>query len=289
VFVVLDRVAHSFLRVLGARSVHAETGAGRVHCYDLACPGAGTFVLIHGLGTSATSFGAVVRRLRPRAGRILLVELPGHGRSEVPHAGLQSQTIAQAVRDALDGLLEPSSGAVVHGTSLGGAVALSYALDRPSRVGALVLASPAGAPMTVAELAQLRRRFDLQTRTDARRFFAELLHRPPLYLRAFEDGLIRQLGRPLVREFVLSLGAGDFFSGEQVARLEPPTTVLWGKSDRVVPRSGLEFYRSRMPPRTRFEEIDSVGHSPHIECPALLTRRLLEAFASGRGESCSPI
>jgi pimeloyl-ACP methyl ester carboxylesterase len=209
-----------------------------------------------------------------------LLELPGHGRSSEPSSGLDKQSLESGVRESLDALIVAPEKVVVLGTSLGGAAALGYALDRPARVRALVLASPAGAPLEPSDLAELRARFDLRTRADARRFFAELMHAPPFYLRALEKGLVTQLSRPLVRGFLASLDAADFFSEERMAKLEPPTLVLWGKSDRILPRSGLAFYRRALPAGTRFEELEGIGHSPHFEKPGLVADRLISAFES---------
>lgn len=273
---VVDRVSHEVLRALGARTSHVSTGAGRMHAYELRGQGEGAFVLLHGMGTTATSYSSVVRKLKPRAARVILLELPGHGRSEEPREGLRPDSLATGVREALDPLIG-SGRAVVLGTSLGGAAALGYALERPEKVQALVLASPAGAPLEDRDVEELRARFDLRTRADARRFFTELLHAPPFYLRAFERGLVDQLSRPLVRGFLGALDPRDCFTEERVAALQVPTHLMWGKSDRILPRSGLAFYRRALPNVT-IEELEGIGHSPHLERPALVAERMLSVF-----------
>jgi pimeloyl-ACP methyl ester carboxylesterase len=271
---LLERASHSLLRALGARSVEVPTSVGRVHAYELRGRGRGNYVLLHGMGASATAYTAVARLLRRDARRIVLVDLPGHGRSST-RPGLDVPTLSKGVEEALDALVDER--AVLLGTSLGGAAALGYALARPQRLQALVLVSPAGAPLADDELAELRARFDLRTRADARRFFAELLHAPPWYMRLLEPGLVAQLTHPRVRSFLASIVAVETFPEERLAELAPPTIVLWGKSDRILPRSALGFYRRALPRSTRFEELDGVGHSPHFEKPALVTRWLLEA------------
>jgi len=144
-----------------------------------------------------------------------------------------------------------------------------------------MLASPAGAPLTAEEIAELRARFALRTPADARRFLRELIHAPPWYARAIEATLSDQLNRPLVQDFLASLSTVDGFTAERLAHLAPPTSVLWGKSERVdMARSGLRFFQSALPAETRFEELDNVGHSPHFECPALLANRLCAACAA---------
>jgi pimeloyl-ACP methyl ester carboxylesterase len=282
---LLDQVSHGLLRALGAKSRFVPTRAGTVHAYELSGSAAasGRFVLLHGMGATGAAYTAVVRRLRRHARHVVVPDLPGHGKSVLDpqllgeRGGLDVAALAGGLRDALDALIPPRDPAVVLGTSLGGAAALRYALERPERVAALVLASPAGAPLSESDFAALRARFDLKTRADARRFLAELMHAPPWYLRAVEPGLVELLRHPRVQGFLSTLTGADAFHEDELAGLVPPTLVLWGASDRILPRSGLAFYRRALPPSTRFEELERVGHSPHFEAPGLVARRLLEA------------
>jgi pimeloyl-ACP methyl ester carboxylesterase len=285
---LFERASHGLLRVMGAESRYVVTDTGRVHAHELAGLGDGTDVLLHGLGVSGTAYTAVARRLRPRARRILLVDLPGHGKSSEAGAAVDVNALAMGLEQALDQLIDAGEPAVLLGTSLGGAAALGYALARPERIRALLLVSPAGAPLSDEEIAALRSRFDLKERQDARRFIAELLHRPRWYMRLIERGLVEQLRHPRVRSILAGIGAEHTFTEERLAALAPPTVVLWGKSDRILPRSALAFYRRALPAGTRFVEIDAVGHSPHYEQPALVARHLLEAFGLGSAERAAP-
>jgi pimeloyl-ACP methyl ester carboxylesterase len=278
---LLEKVSHGFLRGFGARSVWLPTSAGRLHLYEIAGTGHGTFVLLHGMGATATAYTQLARRLQRRARRVLLVDLPGHGRSSVPE-GFDVTALGVSLKEALDAVLEPGERAVVVGNSLGGAAALRYGLSSPDRVGALVLTSPAGAPLSDEEQAEIRAVFAVKSRGDARRFLARLVHAPPWYFRAIETSLVGQLGRPFIQSFLQAVKPEDYFSAEELATLKPPVTLLWGRSDRILPRSALDFYRRTLP-NARLEELDDVGHSLHMERPGLLLRRLLEARDAAGG------
>lgn len=275
---VLERISGAALRALGARTVTVPTSAGTVHAYDFRGAGAGTFLLVHGIGTASTAYTAVVRGLRRKAARIVAIDLPGHGRSAAA-ADVAPATLRAGLREAADALADPAEPAVVLGTSLGGALAAGYAIERPAQVRALVLVSPAGAPLTAAEIDELRVRFALRTRADGVRFLGELLHAPPWYIRAFAGSLARQIGRPAIQDFFGGLSEEmEFLAREDLGRIAAPVTLLWGKSDRILPRSGLAFYRDALPAGTRVVELDGVGHSPHFEAPGLLVRHLAEAY-----------
>jgi pimeloyl-ACP methyl ester carboxylesterase len=102
-------------------------------------------VLVHGLGGAATNW-IDLAPLVAESHRVLVPELPGHGRSTplpiVPNLAALADRIALVAE--LEGLLP----AAVVGHSLGGAVALRWALRRPRDVRALVLAAGAGISST---------------------------------------------------------------------------------------------------------------------------------------------
>jgi pimeloyl-ACP methyl ester carboxylesterase len=148
------------------RSRYVDTRAGRIHAYD--AEGTGdlpTMVLLHGIGSAATSYGPLLTRLRRHARRVVAPELPGHGFSAEPAGTLTPERLYQAVRDALD-ILTPEP-IVLTGHSLGGGLALKYALENPDRVKALVLLSPAGARTSYAEWRALLDAFELESKVEA--------------------------------------------------------------------------------------------------------------------------
>src|SRR5215475_4801314 len=98
-------------------------------------------VLVHGLGGCAPNW-VDVAPLLARTRRVLVPELPGHGRSAplavVPNLGILADRVG-----ALAARVEIAPAAYV-GHSLGAVVALRLALRRPDAVSALVLAAAAG-------------------------------------------------------------------------------------------------------------------------------------------------
>jgi pimeloyl-ACP methyl ester carboxylesterase len=162
-----ERLTRRALTAQGVRSRRIDTAMAPLHVYD--APGAGplpTVVVLHGISSSGAAFAPLIQRLRRRAKRVLAPEAPGHGFSGEPTSPLTPESLFACMRELLDRELDGP--AIVFGNSLGGGVALSYAIERPSQVRALVLASPAGAAMDEEELTGLLSAFKMRSRADAR-------------------------------------------------------------------------------------------------------------------------
>src|SRR5690349_2011545 len=133
-----ERVGRFVLRRRGVETRWVDTPYGRIHAYD-ARGGGGLppVVLLHGIGSAATPFGPLLERLRPHVRRVTALDLPGHGFSTDTSVPLTPAVLFESVTTALDVLIDEP--AIIVGNSLGGAVALRYALARPERARALVL------------------------------------------------------------------------------------------------------------------------------------------------------
>jgi pimeloyl-ACP methyl ester carboxylesterase len=104
--------------------------------------GAGTpLVLVHGLGGTIENWRALAARVAARH-RVLVPDLPGHGRSSPLPRAPHLDALADAVLGVADA--EEIRDAVWVGHSLGGVLALRAAVMRPPAVRGVVLAAAAG-------------------------------------------------------------------------------------------------------------------------------------------------
>lgn len=127
-----------------------QGAAGRTIVYDVHTPDSdpiGVIALVHGLGEHAGRYAHVVRRLTDAGYLVVAPDHAGHGRSGGKRMGVNDfgdfiddlhRVISAVVRDGLP--------LYVLGHSMGGAIALTYALDYPDDLAGLVLSGPAVVP-----------------------------------------------------------------------------------------------------------------------------------------------
>ncbi|HZU85406.1 MAG TPA: alpha/beta fold hydrolase [Polyangiaceae bacterium] len=274
---VAEQIGRIALRRRGVASRRVSTPRGVIHVYD--ARGSGdlpTVVLLHGLGSAATFFGPLIEQLRPDVRRVVAPDYPGHGFSEAGAAPLTPASLFEAVVCALDALVrEPI---ILVGTSLGGAVALHYALARPGQVRALVLVSPAGARASEEEWREIKRAFDVASRADGRAFLQRLYERPPWFLPLVAHEISSTLGRPAVRELLEAANNDHLPPPEELGALAMPVLLVWGKAERLLPESHFEYFARHLPKHAVIERPAGFGHCPHVDAPAELARRIV-AFA----------
>ncbi len=277
---VAERLIRRRLRALGISSATATTAAGELHYYKAG--GAHPLpplVILHGFGASATSFARVLAYLHPRLGPILAPDAPAHGFSSARYPGAMTVDLAYAglAELLLQRLDQP---AVIFGNSLGGAFALRFALEHPNRVRGLFLSSPAGAALDAQDFAQLRDVFRVQSLAKARRLVDSLTHEPIWFHALVAPDLLWRFGRGPLRALLESFAPEHMFTAEQLAELQAPTLIQWGRSERILPPRALEFFRRALPSHVVFEEPEAFGHCPNMDRPHDLAVRIAEYVRS---------
>jgi pimeloyl-ACP methyl ester carboxylesterase len=226
----------------------------RLHSIEAGHPSRPTVVLLHGFGAVASCWREIITAIEGLT-HVLAFDLPGHGGSlNYPNAG-SGKVAAQAVIAELD---YRSLGKVhLVGHSMGGAIACSVALARPDLVASLTLLSPGGfGPELNVPLLQAF--LSLQTIRD---------------LVAMRGGE----GQRDMLEFIVGRMARDGKQGvlplADLAGLHIPTTLLWGKADRIVPVSQchaapIEFNKVILP---------KAGHMLIEEAPEAVAALILKS------------
>ncbi|MGW5685397.1 alpha/beta fold hydrolase [Nonomuraea sp. NPDC003754] len=106
--------------------------------------------MLPGFGASADLMTGIARHLS--GFRVLIFDLPGHGRSVRAPADGRLPTLAETLHEAINEAINDAGGGAycLVGYSLGGAIAVRIALDHPDEVRALVGVVPWNAAGTTA-------------------------------------------------------------------------------------------------------------------------------------------
>ena len=274
---LVERAARRALNRSGLASRVTRSSIADHHLYDARGEGAlPTVVVLHGISSAATAFAPVIQRLRPHVRRVLAPDAPGHGFSSGPFEPLTPDTLFTSMRELLDAELDEP--AILFGNSLGGAVALSYALERPERVRGLFLSSPAGAAMSEEAFRTFLKTFDMRSGKETRAFLDRLYHRTPWFTPLIAGDVQRSFARDAILSFTSSARSEHLVKKEQLAALKMPIHLVWGRSERLLPKENLDFFKENLPPHATIDEPEGLGHCPHLDDPARLTREIV-AFA----------
>lgn len=235
-----------------------------------------TILFIHGLGGSLSSWAAVLGDFAARY-RVAAIDLPGHGGSDKPSANNADYTIAglaTSVGEVIEKLdLSP---VVLVGHSLGGAVALQLALDRPKLVRAVAMVDGAGLGDEIS--AALLDRIEAVPSRDEVRGLLELFFADQRFVldRGIDDMLAARTASG-ADAAVKAVAAQAFSRGGQKVRLDQrlaevtaPLLVVWGEQDRVVPVKHA-MAAAEAAPAAWVEILEGVGHVPQVEASQAFT------------------
>jgi pimeloyl-ACP methyl ester carboxylesterase len=216
-------------------------------------------ILIHGAGGTHLNWPPQIRRLDDQ--RIFAVDLPGHGKSE----GLGRQAIGEYAECIVEFMKEVGLRAgVIVGHSMGGAIALSLAVEYPERVLGLGLIGTA-ARMRV-DPAILTGLADPASFRSAVHLIAE-----NSYGRGM-DPRLKELGEMRMAETRSMVLHGDFVASdsfdllEHVQRVDIPTLIICGQEDRMTPVSQSRALHAGIS-NSQLRTINTAGHMLMLEQP----------------------
>ncbi len=243
-------------------------------CWRAATPapaGSRTIVIVHGLGEHVGRYAALGEWLAARGWTLRGHDHRGHGRSQGARGTLAaSNDLVDDLAAAIDALGTPMPAApLLIGHSLGGLVALTYALRHPERISGLVLSSPALAPglgvfqkALLAVMSRVAPEVAVGNGLDP----SKLSHDPAIVRAYLADPLVHdricaRLGRFIVDGARKALDAAP--------TLAVPTLLAFAGDDRLVdPEGSREFARRAPPSLLVAREYPGLWHEILNETPA---------------------
>ncbi|WP_110239379.1 alpha/beta fold hydrolase [Nocardioides gilvus] len=266
--------------------------------------GEGPVVLfIHGMLGSQHNWKHLVERMDDTQ-RVVVPDLFGHGESAKPMGDYSLSSHAATLRDLLD-RLEIDTVTVV-GHSLGGGIAMQFFYLFPERVERLVLVASGGLGREVSPLLRSA------TLPGAEQFLtvvasawmttklrglgdaaARVGWKPGADVGAMWRGFSSLGDRESRRAFlattraVVDIGGQTVSAHDKLTDVEPPPTlVVWGSKDRMIP-AWHALKAKETVPGIRVELFEGAGHFPHLDDPDRFADLLRDFIATAEAYSPS--
>jgi pimeloyl-ACP methyl ester carboxylesterase len=220
--------------------------------------------MLHGLGSQASDLYPVIEQIRPHVRKVIALDLPAHGWSEIPVEQLPLESFQQSVYQGIDKLLAKEEPVILFGNSLGGWQALRYALHNPQELNSLILVSPAGAQIDAAEHQRLKQIFAEDSVHNPQVMVPLLFNQPPALSVPVAAFLQSRFSQPRVRHLLTMLDERSCLSPAELQQLTPPTLLIWGRQDRIFPQE-VTYFKQHLPSSARILEPEHFTHSPYLE------------------------
>ena len=236
-----------FVDVDGCRTHYRRAGKGR------------PLVFLHG----ASGAPVVLPFMEKLATRydVLVPDHPGYGQSAEPDWLENIHDVAYFYLDFLKALkLEK---AVIVGSSMGGWMAMEMAVRDTSRIGSVVLVSPAGLFAPGAEPADIfllpqeemvRKLFHDQKYAQARLAIPETPESIDLGLK----------NRHTTARLAWEPRLQDPFLAKWLHRIDVPVSIVWGAQDAILPVATAHEIK-RLLPKAELNIFENCGHLPQVE------------------------
>ncbi len=271
---VIDHVMDARLDLAGIHSEYARVGPYRVHYF---VGGRGKpLLLIHGLGARSEDWTPEMPTYAKNGFRVYAMDLLGCGRTDRPDI---AYTIGEQA-DLVDGFLKALhvEEADVMGWSMGGWVALEFALRHPERVSRLVAMDSAGLKFQTRLTPEV---LEPNTVPQLKRLEALLMaHR--YYIPAFvQRDLLRVMehNRPVAHRTLESLLTEEGDLTARLYKLRMPVLLVWGAHDELIPPSvGLRMHEAM--PQSVLELYSGCGHLGPATCSDRIVPRVLDFLHS---------
>lgn len=162
----------------------------------------------------------------------------------------------------------------VLGNSLGGHVALLYALNHPEKIKSLILTGSSGLfENGMGETYPKRGDYEFIKKKTELTFY-----NPEIASKALVDEVFEIVNNRLKAIKIIALAKSAIRNnlGDELKTITAPTCLIWGKNDTITPPMVAEEFLSLMP-NAELHWIDECGHAPMMEQPQAFNE-ILEPF-----------
>lgn len=245
-----------------------------------------TIILLHGGGGYIELWKHNIFELAKHH-RVYAFDMVGAGRSDKLDADYTFDFMAQFTRDFMQVLDIPKASLI--GTSAGGGVALTIALNFPELVDRLILVGSVGLGkeisflLRISTLPGLGKLSSSPSKTSVAMLCKQAVYDSSLITNEVVEELYQMMTLPGAAEATLNVGRsnfniwGQFYQSivERLQTITAPTLIIWGRQDPMVPVSHAQNAVTIIP-NARLEIFEECGHWSPIEHPQKFNQLVLE-------------
>lgn len=237
--------------------------------------GAENLLLLHGLFGALSNFAGILHRF----GGTYNVVVPILPIFELPLLRLSVSGLV----DYVSAFVEARGYAKVNvlGNSLGGHIALLYALAHPNRIGSITLTGSSGLfESAMGSTFPKRGDYDYIKKKTEDTFYDPSVASKELVDEVFD--IVNDRGKA-VRVIATAKSAIRHNLRDKLQNIVAPTLLIWGKDDRVTPAFVGEEFNERIK-NSKLVLLDKCGHAPMMEHPDVFNDHLanfLKEVAAG--------
>jgi pimeloyl-ACP methyl ester carboxylesterase len=268
-----------------------ETAGQRIHALH-AGSGDRIILLLHGGGIDSArlSWELLIPELAQNA-QVFAPDWPGYGQSRRPDTPFQLTDCIALLPHLMDAW--EISSASLAGISLGGGIAMGFALDHPDRVERLVLADSYGLQRRVPfhELSYLYVHTPLaleltwaliKNRPMVRWTLKSLFYNDDRVTKEIEDQVYAEIMQPgagksfaaIQKHDVMWEGVRTCFM-DRIGAIKAPTLIIHGENDNLVPLECSKQANAKIPD-SRLHVLPKCGHWPQRDCPEAFNQVVCE-------------
>lgn len=248
-----------------------------VHLRDEGPKDAPAIVLLHGSNADLSTWQPWTEALRSDY-RVIRFDQIGHG---LTGAANDEDYSPERFVDSVD-LVADKLGLekfVLAGNSMGGGIAMAYAMEHPERLSGLVLVDAGGAPIKREGGGNLA--FTLARNPILGPVLSQMLPRSIIEKSLKQSVSVQSIVTPQMvdRYWEMARYPGNreatrarfsmpyrTFSAADVAKVQVPALVMWGEDDALIPYEAANWYMQHLP-RGTLVNYRGIGHLPQEEAP----------------------
>ncbi|MGO4884964.1 MAG: alpha/beta fold hydrolase [Bryobacteraceae bacterium] len=259
------------VEIYGQQIYYQEAGAGP------------NVILLHGLGADRTAWAMTLPALQGKF-HVYVPDQIGFGQSAKPLIDYRVATLV----DFLNAFCQKLgiAKATLVGNSMGGWVALDFALAHPEKVDRLVLVDSAGyspkrtgSPPLTRELLE---GLNPSTVAGEKQLMAVVFHNKNFASEQFAEqafaGHLQRNDGYTIDRFIDSILRGEDLVDGRLGAIKAPTLVVWGREDALVPLANAKALAEDIS-GAQSVVLDGCGHVPPIECAAPFNAAMLKYLA----------